>query len=76
MATFTMQGYVGTAVQRSPTPSDRNLKALTVWEPRYPNKASSKGSQQSLRVKLAFFKFISARLKNRGNGMKLNSRET
>ena len=49
--------------QRSPTPSDsnlnRNLKALTLWEPRYPNRASSKGSQQRLRVKLAFFNSIS-----------------
>ena len=49
--------------QWSFTPSDsnlnRNLKALTVWEPRYPNKVSSKDSQQSLRVKLAFFNSIS-----------------
>ena len=38
--------------QQSPTPSvsnlNHNLKALMVWVPRYPNKASSKGSQQTL----------------------------
>ena len=36
-----------------------NLKALTVWVPRYPSIASSQGSQQTFRLKLAAFNSVS-----------------